>query len=297
MRCLVTGGAGFIGSNLVKYLAKQGFGITVLDNLSTGNKRNLVGLPIRLTVGSILNRKLLDRSIAGVDTVFHLAASVGHQRSVDFPLQDAETNVQGTINVLEAAKKAGVSRIVYSSSAAVYGVTTPVPVTEDHCCEPISPYGCTKLCADKLCLAYARLYGMGVVCLRYFNAYGVGQQYDAYGNVIPIFLARLQAKQPLVIYGDGEQTRDFVNTRDIVRANLLAAQSKAVGAYNIGSGVATSINTLARFFKGEVTHEPERPEVKHCVANISAAQTAFNYFPMTDLFAGLAEYACRESLK
>lgn len=297
MKCLVTGGAGFIGSNLVKYLLKQGLDVTVLDNLSTGSKRNLVGLPVRLVVGSILNHKLLDRSMAGVDTVFHLAASVGHQKSIEFPLQDAETNVQGTINVLEAVKKAGAKRLVYSSSAAIYGETSPVPITEDHCCKPSSPYGCTKLCAEKLCLTYAKLYGLGIVCLRYFNAYGVGQQYDTYGNVIPIFLARLQAKQPLVIYGDGEQTRDFVNVRDIARANLLAAQSKAVGAFNIGSGVATSINTLAKFFKGEVVHGPERPEVRHCVANISAARAAFNYFPATNLFAGLAEYACWEPLK
>src|ERR1017187_4485266 len=200
MKALVTGGAGFIGSTISKELALNGADVVVLDNLSSGYRINLGGHPgIRLIERDIRDPVAVDAAMDGVDAVFHLAASVGNKRSIDQPVNDAEINVIGTLRVLEAARKAGVQKVVMSSSAGIFGELKTLPIREDHPVEPDTPYGASKLCAEKEGLAYAKLYGMEVVCLRYFNVYGPSQRFDAYGNVIPIFVFQMLRGEPVTI--------------------------------------------------------------------------------------------------
>lgn len=299
MKTLVTGGAGFIGSNLAARLAKEGHEVTVLDNLLSGFRENLVSLVgVRFVEGDIRDEAVVEKAIAGSEVVFHLAASVGNKRSIDHPLLDSGINVIGTLTVLEAARRAGVRKIVTSSSAGIFGELQTLPIAEDHPAEPDTPYGCSKLCEEKLCLAYAKLYPLEAVCLRYFNVYGPHQRFDAYGNVIPIFAHRLLAGEPLIIFGDGEQTRDFVNVHDVVQANILAAGAVGVsGPYNIGSGSRVTINALAAVL-GEaagipldVRYAPPRAgDVKHSLADIAAARRDFGFAPAVGLGAGLEEY-------
>lgn len=299
MNTLVTGGAGFIGSNLVKLLRSRNHQVTVLDDLSSGYRENLSPFPeVRFVEGSICDESAVRRAIEGADTVFHLAASVGNKRSIDHPHSDAEINVLGTITVLQAAREAGVSKIVTSSSAGIFGELHTLPIREDHPIEPDSPYGCTKLCEEKLCLAYAKLYDIEAVCLRYFNVYGPNQRFDAYGNVIPIFVFQMLRGEPLTIFGDGEQTRDFVNVADVAAANLAAAEAKGTsGAFNLGSGSRISINRLVELLKGvselspEVGYGAPRPgDVRDSLADISAARNSLGFQPSVQLEQGLAEY-------
>lgn len=297
MRVLVTGGAGFIGSNIVKRLLEQGSQPVVLDDLSSGYKENL--LPeVKFIKGDIRDRETVEKALAGCSAVFHLAASVGNKRSIDDPLTDAGINVIGTLNVLEAARKHGIKRVVFSSSAGIFGELKTLPIAEDHPQDPDSPYGTSKLAAEKMCLVYNKLYGMCNVCLRYFNVYGLNQRYDAYGNVIPIFANRIMKGEPLTIYGDGEQTRDFVNVADVAAANIAAAFSHdACGVFNIGSGTRVTINELARLIQeaagtdvGKEFAPPRSGDVRDSLADISAAKNAFGFFPETNLEEGLAEY-------
>jgi UDP-glucose 4-epimerase len=298
-RVLVTGGAGFIGSNIVRMVREEADAdVVVLDNLSSGYRENLADLPVEFVQGDIRDPDTVRRAIAGCDTVFHLAASVGNARSIDDPIQDSETNVLGTLRVLEAARESGVQKVVYSSSAGIFGELKTLPIREDHPIEPDTPYGASKLAGEKLCLAYAKLYPLECVCLRYFNVYGVHQRYDAYGNVIPIFAHRVLHDEPITIYGDGEQTRDFVNVGDIARANFQAARAAGVsGAFNIASGTRITINRLAELViaasgvRATVRHAPERKgDVRHSLADVSAAAGAFGYSPRVALDQGLTEY-------
>jgi UDP-glucose 4-epimerase len=299
MKALVTGGAGFIGSNVVAQLASSGHGAVVIDDLSTGYEENLRGLSVEFVRGDVCDADSVARAMRGCSTVFHLAASVGNVKSVENPVEDSRVNVLGTVNVLEAARKAGVEAVVYSSSAATFGELVTMPIAEDHPQNPDSPYGVSKLAAEKHVLCYGRLHGFRAVCLRYFNAYGVNQRYDAYGNVIPIFAERLLAGDRLTIYGDGEQTRDFVNVKDIARANDLAAvRDVPSGAYNIGCGESITINKLAELIQeasgmraAAVVHAPPRPcEVRHCRADVTKARREFGFDPSADMVDGLGEY-------
>lgn len=299
MRALVTGGAGFIGSNICQLLAEERHEITVLDNLQTGVYENLKQCGnFRFVHGDVRDPATVDEAIAGCETVFHLAASVGNIRSIADPITDAEINVLGTIRVLEAAKRNLVRKIIVSSSCGIFGEPENLPVSEHHKVSPDSPYGVSKLAQEKLALVYSKLYPMDVVCLRYFNVYGINQRFDAYGNVIPIFVNNILKGKAVTIYGDGGQTRDFVNVRDIAQANLAVAQAPHVkGVFNIGSGTATTINqvvsALAKTVNEpiKVLHEPARPgEVRHSCADISAARSMFNYRSSTLLKQGLAEY-------
>jgi UDP-glucose 4-epimerase len=299
MKALVTGGAGFIGSNLVKQLLVQGNKVVVLDNLMSGYKSNLDPFPdVRFVQGDIRDDVAVADAIQGVEVVFHLAASVGNKRSIDYPLVDAEINVIGTLKVLEAARKAGVRKIIASSSAGIFGELKTLPIKEDHPIEPDSPYGSTKLCEEKLCLAYAKLYDIEAICLRYFNVYGPNQRFDAYGNVIPIFVFQMLRGEMLTIFGDGEQTRDFLNVKDVVQANIKAALAQQVsGAFNLGSGTGITINKLVEVLKDatginpRIQYGPERPgDVRHSLADISAAQSAFDFSPSVSLEEGTKEY-------
>jgi UDP-glucose 4-epimerase len=295
---LVTGGAGFIGSNLVALLLEEGYDVTVLDSFLSGRRVNLEPFDIEIVDGDVRDGEAVARAVAGADVVFHLAASVGNTRSIERPLEDADINVMGTLRVLEAARRAGVRKIVFSSSAGIFGELKHLPIREDHPVEPDSPYGASKLGAEKLCLAYAKLHPIGVVCLRYFNVYGPNQRYDAYGNVIPIFAFRMLRSEPLMIYGDGEQTRDFVNVRDVAQANLRAARADGVsGAFNIASETSITINGLVKAMAAasglepRVEHGPPRPgDVRHSLADTFAARETFGYVPTVSLADGLSEY-------
>lgn len=298
-KVLVTGGAGFIGSNLVRLLVEQGISVRVLDNLSTGYIKNLETLPIELIQGDICDADLVQKAVDGMDVIFHLAAHIGNVKSLEHPREDAQINVLGAVNLLEAARTAGVRRIVYSSSAAIFGELLTMPIAEDHPQNPDSPYGVSKLAAEKYMLTFAKLYGLTVICLRYFNVYGIHQRYDAYGNVIPIFANQLVMGRPITIYGTGEQTRDFVNVKDVAKANFLAAtQAQQTGVYNLGSGSTITINTLANYCQEasgitavEVRNAPpRRGEVLHCRADISKAQAELGFEPNADILSGLKEY-------
>jgi nucleoside-diphosphate-sugar epimerase len=299
MKALITGGAGFIGSTLAKGLAASGAEVTVLDNLSSGYRENIQKQPgIRLVEKDVRDAAAVKAAVAGTNVVFHLAASVGNQRSIEQPVNDAEINVIGTLRVLEAARKAGVRKVVLASSAGIFGELKTLPIREDHPVEPDSPYGASKLCAEKQGLAFARLYGMDVVCLRYFNVYGPGQRFDAYGNVIPIFVFGVLRGQPVTIFGDGEQTRDFVNVRDVVQANIKAAMVPGLsGAFNIGSGTRISVNRLVELLRAAgglnpvVRYGPARVgDVRDSLADIGAARKAFGFEPTVTIEEGLTEY-------
>lgn len=307
-RALVTGGAGFIGSNLVHALRDEGHAVVVLDSLLSGYRENLAALDgdVRLIEGDVRDPEVVASAIAGVEVVFHLAASVGNKRSIERPIEDSEINVLGTLRVLEGCRAGDVRSIVYSSSAGIFGELRELPIREDHPLEPDSPYGASKLAGEKLVLAYGKLYGLDALSLRYFNVYGPNQRYDAYGNAIPIFAHRLLQGEPVTIFGDGEQTRDFVNVADVVQANLRAARAEGLsGAFNIASGTSVSINGLVELMaelgqrQHVVEHAGPRPgDVRHSLADISAARKHLDYEPSVALRRGLEEYLawCSRSL-
>jgi nucleoside-diphosphate-sugar epimerase len=299
LRTVVTGGAGFIGSNLAAALDARGDEVAVLDDLSSGHAANLAPHPrVRLVEGSILEQDALSEILGGADVVFHLAASVGNKRSIDDPLKDAAVNVLGTIGVLEACRHAGVGKIVYSSSAGIFGELKELPIGESHPLEPDSPYGASKLAAEKACLVYAKLYDLEAIALRYFNVYGPNQRFDAYGNAIPIFAFQMLRGERVTIFGDGEQTRDFINVRDVVQANLRAGDSRGIsGAFNLGSGTRVSINALvgdlAKLMDEapDVRFGPPRPgDVRDSLADITKARKGLGFEPAVDLASGLREY-------
>ncbi|MBD3181064.1 NAD-dependent epimerase/dehydratase family protein [Candidatus Poribacteria bacterium] len=299
MRVLVTGGAGFIGSNVTKLLYNKGYEIYVYDNFSTGYINNLNSLNgLKIIKGDIRDKESLESAIKGCEFVFHLAAHIGNVKSLENPVEDSEINVLGTLNVLECSRINKVKKIVYSSSAAIFGEPHYQPIDEKHPQNPDSPYGVSKLAAEKHCMCYNRIYDIDIVCLRYFNVYGVNQRYDAYGNVIPIFATLLLQDKPIKIYDDGEQTRDFVNVKDIAKANLMAAEKQELsGVFNIGSGKSITINSLANMMKNiinkdaEIIYSPPRKgEIRHSKADISLARDSFGFNPSDNVYENLLEY-------
>lgn len=276
MKALVTGGSGFIGSNVVRTLLERGHEVTVLDNFCTGHRQNLIPYEgqIKIIEGDIRDSETVNNALEGMDSVFHLAASVGNKKSIDDPIYDSSHNVIGTLNVLEGMRANYVKSIVYSSSAGIFGEPQYQPVDEKHPCEPDSPYGATKMCGEKLALSYMKLYGIRATALRYFNVYGVNQRYDAYGNVIPIFTSLGRDGKDLTIFGNGKQTRDFINVKDVALANVLCAEKEEVsGVINLGTGTEIEINLLADWINeslgksSKVIHSDPRPgDVRHCTA-------------------------------
>lgn len=298
MRALVTGGSGFIGSNVSKMLLSKGVEVVVYDNLSSGNYDNIRDMNLQFIKGDVLDKDAVIEACRGVDVVFHLAASVGRQRSIDYPQLDSEINLVGTINVLEGMRANGVKKIVYSSSAAIFGELQSPEIDENHPQNADSPYGVSKLAAEKMILSYADIYDMTAVCLRYFNIYGVNQRYDLYGNVIPIFAHRLFAGESLLIYGDGSQTRDFVNVYDVARANVMAGMEyPETNVFNLGSGASITINRLAEMMQeisgieNGIQYLPERKaDVKHCKANANKVAEKMQFKTVVPLEKGLEEY-------
>jgi UDP-glucose 4-epimerase len=246
---LVTGGAGFIGSNLAQALLARGEQVRVFDNFSTGQRSNLADLGGRLEVeeGDLRNADQVAAAVRGVDVIFHEAAQVSVPESMEDPYKSFAINVTGTLNLLQAASKAGVQKVVMASSCAVYGDSTDVPLSEDGHFTPLSPYAASKQMTETMAALYTQAFNLPVVCLRYFNVYGPRQSpYSQYAAVIPIFIHQILSNQPATIYGDGKQTRDFVYVSDVVKANLLAAENPQAGGkiFNVCAGTENSLLDL-----------------------------------------------------
>lgn len=302
---LVTGGAGFIGSALVRALVSRGERVRVLDNFSSGRPQNLAGLsPIEIVEGDIRDQSPLRRAMEGVSVVFHHAAIASVPLSVSDPVLTHDVNVTGTLKVLLAARDAGAGRVVYAASSSAYGdapstaTAAPPPKVETMLTAPMTPYAVAKLAGELYCGTVRAVYGLETVSLRYFNVFGPRQDpASQYAAVIPRFISTALQGRPVTIYGDGEQTRDFCYIEDVVAANLLAASAPtaAVGkVFNIARGEAVSLNGLLSHLERilgrpiERLHEPARVgDVRHSVADISAARTILGFAPRESFSAGL----------
>jgi len=290
---LVTGGAGFIGSHLVDVLVSKNE-VRVLDDLSTG-RREHVHDDATFVQGDIQNKAVLERAIDGAEIVFHQAAVVDVSRSVENPLDCHAVNVDATLSLLERARQED-ARVVFASSAAIYGQPDTVPLPETAPKVPLSPYGLDKLAADHFCRLYDALYGLETIALRYFNVYGPRQMGGDYSGVIEVFLEQCRAGEPITVQDNGYQTRDFVHVEDVVRANLLAAtEGRAGEAYNVGTGTRVSIRELAETVRGivdtesDIVHTDARPgDITHSCADCSKAQRHFGFDSSIDLTEGLS---------
>lgn len=297
--CLVTGGAGFIGSHLAETLVGRGETVRVLDNFSTGSLTNLARIRDQVHVfdGDITDLETVRTAMEGVETVFHQAALASVPRSIANPLATHHACATGTLNVLLAARQAGARRVVYAASSSAYGGSRKLPKHEDDPTLPLSPYAVAKLTGEQYCAAFAGVYGLETVRLRYFNVYGPRQSPDSpYAAVIPKFLAAMTSGQPPVIHGDGEQSRDFTFVADVVQANLLAAAAPGVSGkvYNIACGRRTSLLELVRHLNMllgtdiQPEHTDSRPgDVRHSLADIGEARNDLEYEPTTDILTGL----------
>jgi len=290
---LITGGAGFIGSHLADALVEHN-DVIVLDNLSTGKRENVPD-GATFVEGDVRDADVVADVSDGVDLIFHKAAVVSVERSIDEPAFSHEVNFDGTLTLLEAARRVD-ARVVFASSAAIYGDPDTFPITESDPVDPQSPYGIDKCAADQYLRAYHDLYGLETVALRYFNAYGPRQTASDYSGVISIFGEQARAGEPITVNGDGTQTRDFVHVSDVVTANLLAATTEHVGtAYNIGTGGETSIRSLAETIQATVgtdspiVHGDPRPgDIQRSRADITTARERLGYEPSVPLEKGLA---------
>jgi len=286
---LVTGGAGFIGSHIVERLVREGQKVRVIDNLSTGEKKNIEPFleKIEFVEGDIRDLEPLREAMGGVDYVLHQAAVSSVPRSVKDPLTSNSVNVEGTLNILVAARDAGVKRVIYASSSSVYGDTPVLPKHEDMKQEPRSPYAVSKLGGELYCQAFYHVYGLETIALRYFNVFGPRQDPKSqYAAVVPKFITALLHGEPPTIFGDGEQSRDFTYIENVVEANLLAAKASGVAGevFNIACGERITINKLARMLAEiigvniEPEHTPPRSgDVLHSLADISKAKRLLGY--------------------
>ena len=292
-RALVTGGAGFIGSALVRALAAAGFDARVLDDLSAGDPANLEGTGAELVRGDVRDLDLVVGAARGCDVVFHLAAGAGVVESMNDPLTNFDQNGRGTLTALEAARRAEVPRLVFSSSNAPLGENA-YPASEDKPVAPLSPYGASKATGEAYCSAFHGAYGMDAVVVRFSNAYGPRSAHK--GNVIPLFIRRIRAGKELVLYGDGSQTRDFVFCEDLARGLVAAATTPGVGGqiFQLASGVETSLARLIELI-GETAGEtprvrrepPRQGEIRRNYSLIDKARTVLGYSPRVELREGL----------
>jgi UDP-glucose 4-epimerase len=298
--CLVTGGAGFIGSHLVEALAAAGRPVRVLDDLSTGQAANLAhlaGAP-DLLAGDVSDPEAVERAMRGVGVVFHLAALASVRRSVEAPAESHRVCATGTLNVLDAARREGVRRVVYAGSASAYGIPEGQEQSESSPLKPLSPYAAAKLAGEVYCEAFTACYGLETVRLRFFNVFGPRQRGDSpYSGVIAIFAAALSEGRTPIVHGDGRQTRDFVYVSDVVRALLLAAEKPEVSGrvFNLGTGRGTSLLELLEALNRQLgtsiapRHEEARVgDIRHSRADIAAARRRLGYEPQVSLEEGLA---------
>jgi nucleoside-diphosphate-sugar epimerase len=288
-RYLVTGGAGFIGSNIAEALVKRGEQVVVLDNLATGYEKNIAHLRDNLTFikGDVRDAETVRGALAGVDYVLHEAALASVPRSIEDPVLVTDVNVRGTLVMLDEARRAGVRRFVYAASSSAYGDTETLPKVESMRPKPLSPYAASKLMGEYYCAVYSHVYGMSTVSLRYFNIFGPRQDPKSqYAAVIPIFVSHLMAGTPPSIFGDGEQSRDFTYVENVVEANILASRcERARGeSINIACGERYTLNDLFNQMQGIIGSsiapryaEPRAGDVKHSQADISAAERLIGY--------------------
>jgi UDP-glucose 4-epimerase len=301
MKTLVTGGAGFIGSNLVDALVARGDQVAVIDDVSTGRRENLehaLANGAELIELDVCDAEAVAAAVerVGPEVIFHLAAQIDVRRSVADPAHDARVNVEGTINVLSAAHAAGVHRVVNTSTGgAIYGEGQIIPAPEDHPVAPESPYGLSKFCAENYCALFTRLQGLSTISLRYGNVYGPRQDPLGEAGVIAIFCGKLLEGGRPQIFGDGKQTRDYVYVGDVVEANLRAADSDATGAFNVGRGVQTSVLDIVEALGAhssnsfDADHAPARVgEVQHIALDPSRSKAELGWEARVDLDQGLA---------
>ncbi len=291
-KVVVTGGAGFIGSHLVNLLIKKGYEVIVVDNLLSGKKEN-INKKVEFYKVDIRETKKLEKIFSGAKFVFHLAAIPSVQYSIENPDETNAVNANGTLSVLIAAKRSGVKRVIYSASSSVYGDVKELPTKETAEASPKSPYALQKYIGEQYCKLFSEIYALETVRLRYFNVYGRGQSSTgAYASVLAKFLDLKKKNQTLTIFGDGMQTRDFVNVLDVAMANVLAAESKKVGkgeAINIGTGKKTSVKEIARIIGGEIKYLPPRIEPKDSLADIRNAKNLLNWKPQINLKSGISQ--------
>jgi nucleoside-diphosphate-sugar epimerase len=297
-RVVVTGGGGFIGSNLVRALLERGDEVRVLDNFSTGNRANLDALDVEIVEGELRSYERVHNAVRKTEVVYHLGALGSVPRSVQDPLTSSAVNVEGTLNVLLAARDEGVRRVVFSSSTSVYGSSRKLPTTEDTPPDPISPYGVAKLAAERYCISFSRVYeSFESVVLRYFNVFGPRQSpLSQYAAVVPLFVTAIDAGRPVQIHGDGEQSRDFTYVGNIIDASIRAGET--VGAsgeiFNIAAGSPASVNQLADTI-GSILGQPVAKEhlppragdIRDSWADLSKAERILGYRPAIGLEEGL----------
>ncbi|MEX2613369.1 MAG: SDR family oxidoreductase [Gaiellaceae bacterium] len=304
MKVLVTGGAGFIGSNVVRALLGRGDDVRVLDNFSTGNRANLAGLggDVELVEGELRSYERVHNAVRGIEAVFHLGALGSVPRSVQDPLTSSAVNVEGTLNVLLAARDEGIRRVVFASSSSIYGNQAELPLRESMAPDPISPYGVAKLAAERYCVSFSRVYDtLEAVVLRYFNVFGPRQDpRSQYAAVVPLFITAIAAGEPVTIFDDGEQSRDFTYVDNVVAANLLAADAEGASGqiFNVSAGAPTSVNGLAeaigRLLGKEVERRylPPRPgDLRNSWADVSEARNVLGYETSVSLEDGLRRTA------
>ena len=293
MRTVVVGGAGFIGINLVDRLIDDGHEVIIIDDLSTGKKENINEKAIwnEMDIGNPYSVDYMVNIMKDVDVVFHLAARARVQPSIEDPISFNKTNVDGTLHLLEACRKAGVKRFVYSSSSSVYGDAEQIPTTEECTLNPISPYALQKLVGEQYCKLYSKLHDMETVCLRYFNVYGKRQPTEgAYCLVMGVFAGQRLRGEPMTIRGDGEQRRDFTHVDDVVQANMLVSTNDEIfdgkikcRAFNIGNGDNRSINDIADMIGGDRVNVEPVIEPKETLANNSLAEELLGWKPTQNI--------------
>jgi UDP-glucose 4-epimerase len=299
---LVTGGAGFIGSNLVRALLDRGDDVRVLDNFSTGLRTNLDGLDVEIVEGELRSYERVHNAVRGTEMVFHLGALGSVPRSVQDPLTSGAVNVEGTLNVMLAARDEGVRRVVFASSSSIYGNQSELPLRESMAPDPISPYGVAKLAAERYCVSFSRVYhSFETVVLRYFNVFGPRQDpHSQYAAVVPLFITAIAADEPVTIFDDGEQSRDFTYVDNVVAANLLAADAEGVSGriFNVSAGIPVTVNELAdaigRLLDKPVERRylPARPgDLRNSWADPSESRRVLGYEPSVSLDEGLRRTA------
>jgi len=297
-RVLVTGGAGFIGSHLIRDLLARGDEVRVLDNFSTGNRANLEGLDVEVVEGELRSYERVHNAVRGVEVVFHLGALGSVPRSVQDPLTSSAVNIEGTLNVLLAARDEGVRRVVYSSSSSVYGTRRELPVSEDQPADPLSPYGVAKLAAERFCVSFSRVYeSFQTVVVRYFNVFGPRQSpFSQYAAVIPLFITAIAGGNPVRIEGDGEQRRDFTYVSNVVDGTIRAAEAEGANGqiFNVAASSPVSVNQVADAI-GTILGKPVRKEaaparagdIRDSWADVRRAREVLGWEPSVGFEEGL----------
>jgi len=299
MKFLVTGGAGFIGSNIVEELLKRNYDVKVIDNFSTGKRDNLTefGNNIELIEGDIRSFHIVQEAVKDVDVILHLAALPSVPRSINDPITSNEVNVVGTLNILEASKLTNVKRVVFASSSSVYGDNPTLPKEEKMIPNPLSPYAVSKLAGEKYCQVFTRIYGLETICLRYFNVFGPRQDPNSqYSAVIPRFIKAIKNNESPIIFGDGTQSRDFTYVRNVIEGNILAATADCEPGISMNcachgritlNDLAADINEILGKDVKPVYKDARAGDIKHSFADINLAEQKLNYKPLVNFKEGL----------